>query len=168
MAELERQNYYLQQQLSERQQYQTNYGPQYAAYQYRIPEQHYGPNPGQIVGALAGGVLGAVAFGGHRGYEGGYYRHGNGALGFLTGSLIGGALAGGNNYQSDYYPPPPPPMNAWNTAQAYQYQQYQPGYQYQYRHESPMQRYYEQQREMAMLRRQQSYNYNYNYSGYDY
>ncbi|MDR3613886.1 MAG: hypothetical protein P4L53_09965 [Candidatus Obscuribacterales bacterium] len=140
IAELERQNYYLQQQLSQRNQMGYEYPPQ---------QRYYGINPMQMAGAGIGGIIGMEMMQ-HRGG----YRHGGpgGALGFLAGSLIGGALTGGNTYPPEYMAPPR--MMAWNNPEPYHY-----------RHESPMQM-YQQQRYMAMLRQRQAAIYNPGYQTY--
>jgi hypothetical protein len=136
IAELERQNYYLQQQLQQRSQMQM--APEYA-----VQQRQYGINPIQLAGASIGGLIGYEAMH-HRGYGG--YRHGGiggGPLGLLAGSLIGGAIAGQNGYPTEYMAAPPV-MMGWNN----------PG-QYHYRHESPMQ-IYQQQRNMQMMRERQA------------
>jgi hypothetical protein len=136
IAELERQNYYMQQQLAQR---------SHMPYEYGMQQRQYGISPLQMAGAGIGGLIGFEAMQ-HRGYGGyggyGGHRHGGGGvLGFLAGSLIGGAMAGGGTYQAEYMPPPP--AMAWNNPMPYHY-----------RHESPMQM-YQQQRNMAIMRQRE-------------
>jgi hypothetical protein len=142
IAELERQNYYLQQQLSQRNQMGYEYPPQ---------QRPYGIDPMQMAGAGLGGIIGMEMMQ-HRGG----YRHGGpgGPLGFLAGSLIGGALAGGSTYLQEYYLQPEP-MLAWNNPQPYHYRQ------------ESLQQMYQQQRNMDIMRQSRMMAYNSGYQTYN-